>query len=117
MKTDVFKKSKCYWGPSLLSLPSLQEESELCLQNCRSKGAAEGDQMPGGSCCINNQGWLWIQHGGAPSPAPGTTSEHLLPLPAEVEGWVQDLYGGAEQNCLTLSCFLECCSRTDGEKP
>lgn len=42
MKTDVFKKSKCYWGPSLLSLPSLQEESELCLQSCRSRGLWKG---------------------------------------------------------------------------
>lgn len=29
MKTDVFKKSKWYWGTNLLSLPSLREECEL----------------------------------------------------------------------------------------
>lgn len=44
--------------------------SELQVQ-----GAVEGDQIPGGSCCINSQGWLWVKHRGAPRIA----SEHLLP--------------------------------------
>lgn len=86
--------------------------SELQVQ-----GAVEGAQIPGGSCCTNSQGWLWIKHS---FTQPCT--QHCLKAPAAFpcrgEGVGAALvWRSGTELFKTLNCFLECCSVTGRGKP